>query len=174
MRGHENDAAAVFRNTRRQRLVGKAFANEIMRGVDDGIARDNYVLRWHAFCEEVVARDRSWSKVHLRNDRGEPAVHFFWKWIENIAAAQARFDVRNRYAAIKSCKRSGECRGRVTLHHQTIELAVFEHFIHRRQNAARDAAQALVMRHEVQVDVSLKAEYAHDLVEHLAVLRRAD
>ena len=145
-----------------------------MQRVDDGVAGDHDSIRRHRFPQERPARVRRRRKVNRGGQRRDPAVHLFRKRIAQIVASQAGLHVRHRNSRVERRHRGRQHGGGVPLHDHEIGSRLGQNVAHPGEHAGRQAGQILRPIHHIQIEIRNDAEQRQRLIEHLAVLRRAD
>jgi hypothetical protein len=140
--------------------------------VDDGVARDVHAVAGRAFADQVVGGALRRREVQRRQARHQQAVHLLRERLAQIARAQPRFDVRERYVAVEAAQCGDHHGGGVALCEHQCRRLLGEDRVEGRDHPRGEVRERLAGTHQVEVAVGPHTEEGVDLIEHLAVLRR--
>ncbi len=101
---------------------------------------------------------------------GQAAIHLFWPGRVDVAGAQARFHMANRYPLVIRGEAGRKGRGSIAVNENDIRAPLAQHAAHACQYLRGDIGKVLARGHQVQVEIGGERKQAQHLVQHLPVL----
>lgn len=144
MRGHQKHTAAT-RSKGFQLGIGERdlLIHGSEQRIDYRIACHHDVLRSHTFGQQVRSAGTRRCQVQGRDLAGDLAVRFFREGREQVAAAEAGFNMDHGNAVIESGDSAGSGRSGVALNNHRIRLENSEQLVQPAHSAGHDVREGL-------------------------------
>ena len=177
MTGRQNDPASPvargdFSAQRGEARIGLDPGPRGLQRVDDGVAGDEDLRLRDILEMQHLRRARRRGEMLVRDLGDDLAVHLFRPGFVDVAAAQARLDMRDGDAAVKGGERADHGAGRVALHDDAIGPGAVVDIAKRQQKPRGQFVERLVRLHDVEIEILRDLRQREDRVEQVAMLGR--
>jgi len=153
-----------------ERVVRLQLGDDLLQGIDDGVAGDADGTVGDGFVEQALACTLGGRKVQRRDATDDAAIHLFGPGGVDVAGAQACLDMADGHLLIKRREAGRHGGGGVAVHQQQVVAGALEDVAQAQEDVAGDVGEVLPRLHDVEVMVGADVEQVQHLVEHLTVL----
>jgi hypothetical protein len=124
----------------------------------------------YAFGAKIGCGASGGCEIQVRDTADEMAIHFFRKWAEFVARAEAGFDVTDADFFLKGYKRGGESSRGVALNEEPIGTNFAKNGGKSFENAGCKFERCLIFLHEIQIMIGRDGKDTKHLIEHVPML----
>ena len=170
VRGNQHQPAGRLEARECARRPVEGTRGNIEQGIDHGVAGNEYVGLTEALAPQRLRRRLRRRKQEVCGQIGDASMHLFRKWLLTIAGPQAGFDVGEPHPVVEGDHARDEHGGRITLREHPVRLRGADDAIEPREQPRREAWEALIGLHDIEIKVRAQIKHREHALQHLPVL----
>jgi hypothetical protein len=168
-------AEALAAVRRDQHLVARRLfrqpRGDPLQGVHHGVAGEEDAAGRHALGPQQLRGQGGGREAELGHQIDDAPVRLLRKRPREVAGPQARLHVADGNPPVEGGEGAGHRRRGVALDEEQVRRLAGEHPVQLGESPRREVVEALILPHQVEVEVGTQGEDRRHLIEHLAVLR---